>query len=128
MTTSHAEPVNGKLPHEPEKATLEGRNKLIGFWLFLGGETVLFGTLFATFLALRGQTNDGPTANELFHLPLVAPADVHPPGQRLDECIRHSGDAQGESKFTCLVAGDNGCSGAGIPWSGDLRVLRIREA
>lgn len=82
MTTSHAEPVNGKLPHEPEKATLEGRNKLIGFWLFLGGETVLFGTLFATFLALRGQTNDGPTANELFHLPLVAPADVHPPGQQ----------------------------------------------
>ncbi|MFS0873219.1 cytochrome (ubi)quinol oxidase subunit III [Paenibacillus xylanilyticus] len=74
MTTSHAEPVNGQLPHEPEKATLEGRNKLIGFWLFLGGETVLFGTLFATFLALRNQTNEGPSANELFHLPLVAAA------------------------------------------------------
>ncbi|MFF2019094.1 MULTISPECIES: cytochrome (ubi)quinol oxidase subunit III [Bacillales] len=74
MTTAHAEAANGTLPHEPEKATLEGRNKVLAFWLFLGGEAVLFGTLFATFLALRNQTNEGPTANELFHLPLVAAA------------------------------------------------------
>ncbi|MDT3428284.1 cytochrome c oxidase subunit 3 [Paenibacillus forsythiae] len=74
MTTTHAEPVHGGLPHEPEKATAEGRNKVLAFWLFLGGEAVLFGTLFATFLALRGQTNEGPSANELFHLPLVAAA------------------------------------------------------
>lgn len=69
---SHAEHVNGELPHEPEKATLEGRNKILGFWLFLGGEAVLFGTLFATFLALRGQNNEGPTAAELFSLPMTA--------------------------------------------------------
>lgn len=74
MTNPHAEAVNGQLPHEPEKATLEGRNKILGFWLFMGGEAVLFGTLFATFLALRNQTLDGPTANDLFHLPLVAAA------------------------------------------------------
>ncbi|MFP4977036.1 cytochrome (ubi)quinol oxidase subunit III [Paenibacillus sp. CN-4] len=74
MTTAHAETADGGLPHEPEKATLEGRNKVLAFWLFLGGEAVLFGTLFATFLALRNQTNEGPTANELFHLPLVAAA------------------------------------------------------
>ncbi|MFF2482970.1 cytochrome (ubi)quinol oxidase subunit III [Paenibacillus sp. NPDC058071] len=64
--------VEGQLPHEPEKATLEGRNKVLGFWLFLGGETVLFGTLFAAFLALRDQVLDGPPAHELFQLPLVA--------------------------------------------------------
>ncbi|NIK79572.1 heme/copper-type cytochrome/quinol oxidase subunit 3 [Paenibacillus castaneae] len=64
--------VEGQLPHEPEKATLEGRNKILGFWLFLGGETVLFGTLFSAFLALRHQVLDGPTADELFDLPLVA--------------------------------------------------------
>ncbi|AZN39738.1 cytochrome (ubi)quinol oxidase subunit III [Paenibacillus albus] len=65
--------VDGKLPHEPEKATLEGRNKVLGFWLFLGGETVLFGTLFSAFLALRHQVGDGnPTANDLFELPTVA--------------------------------------------------------
>ncbi|MBD2847376.1 cytochrome (ubi)quinol oxidase subunit III [Paenibacillus sp. IB182496] len=65
--------IDGQLPHEPEKATLEGRNKVLGFWLFLGGETVLFGTLFAAFLALRDQVGEGnPTANELFQLPIVA--------------------------------------------------------
>ncbi|XEC94101.1 cytochrome (ubi)quinol oxidase subunit III [Paenibacillus tarimensis] len=65
--------VDGQLPHEPEKATLEGRNKVLGFWLFLGGETVLFGTLFAAFLALRHQVGEGnPTADHLFQLPIVA--------------------------------------------------------
>ncbi|NBI30054.1 cytochrome (ubi)quinol oxidase subunit III [Chengkuizengella marina] len=71
---SHAEAHLDKLPPEPEKATLEGRNKVLGFWLFLGGETVLFGTLFATFLALRGSVLDGPTGTELFDLKLVAAA------------------------------------------------------
>lgn len=63
--------VEGQLPHEPEKATLEGRNKVLGFWLFLGGETVLFGTLFAAYLALRDQVLDGPPPTELFDLVLV---------------------------------------------------------
>ncbi|MBJ6362853.1 cytochrome (ubi)quinol oxidase subunit III [Paenibacillus sp. GCM10012307] len=67
--------VDGQLPHEPEKATLEGRNKVLGFWLFLGGETVLFGTLFAAYLALRNQVGDGnPTSQELFDLVLVGVA------------------------------------------------------
>lgn len=69
----HAE---GQWPHEPEKATLEGRNKVVGFWLFLGGEAVLFGTLFATFLALRNQIGDGPAASELFQLPMIAAATM----------------------------------------------------
>ncbi|WP_168119845.1 cytochrome (ubi)quinol oxidase subunit III [Paenibacillus sp. HB172176] len=64
--------ADGHLPHEPEKATLEGRNKILGFWLFLGAETVLFGTLFGAFLALRDQVLDGPTANHLFELKTVA--------------------------------------------------------
>lgn len=74
MTTPHAQQVSGELPHEPEKATLEGRNKVLGFWLFLGGEAVLFGTLFATFLTLRNQVADGPSASELFSLPITAAA------------------------------------------------------
>jgi heme/copper-type cytochrome/quinol oxidase subunit 3 len=69
---SHANTHSAQLPHEPEKATLEGKNKILGFWLFLGGETVLFGTLFAAFIALRDQVLDGPSAAELFELPLVA--------------------------------------------------------
>lgn len=73
MATHHAHAV---LPDEPEKATLEGKNKILGFWLFLGGETVLFGSLFATFIALRDQANGGPTSQELFDMPIVALATL----------------------------------------------------
>jgi cytochrome c oxidase subunit III len=55
-----------------ETATFEGKNKVLGFWLFLGAETVLFACLFGTFLALRHQTNGGPDGRELFDLKLVA--------------------------------------------------------
>lgn len=65
------ENLDGQLPHNPETATLEGRNKVLGFWIFLGAETVLFGTLFSAFLALRHNIMDGPSAAELFQLPTV---------------------------------------------------------
>src|SRR5690554_2564535 len=68
----HSNAHGGQLPPNLETATLEGRNKVMGFWLFLGAETVLFGALFATFLALRGQVLDGPTENELYKLAGVA--------------------------------------------------------
>ncbi len=58
-------------PAAPERATLEGKNKFLGFWLFLGGETVLFASLFATYLALKDKTNGGPSAEELFQMPVV---------------------------------------------------------
>ncbi|WP_110112387.1 cytochrome c oxidase subunit III [Bacillus sp. CGMCC 1.16541] len=58
-------------PASPEKATLEGKNKFLGFWLFLGGETVLFASLFATYLALKDSTAGGPTTQELFDITLV---------------------------------------------------------
>ncbi|WP_174613132.1 cytochrome (ubi)quinol oxidase subunit III [Virgibacillus ihumii] len=59
------------MPNEPEKATLEGKNKFLGFWFFLGGETVLFACLFGTYIALRNSAAGGPTENELFGLELV---------------------------------------------------------
>ncbi|MDN9008569.1 cytochrome (ubi)quinol oxidase subunit III [Brevibacillus laterosporus] len=67
---------HGVLPAEPEKATLEGRNKILGFWLFLGGEMVLFGSLFATYLALRDQYVSGPAPHEIFKVELVAMATI----------------------------------------------------
>lgn len=54
-----------------KKQTLEGKNKFVGFWLFLGGETVLFASLFGTYLALKNSTNGGPTSQEMFQMPLV---------------------------------------------------------
>lgn len=67
-----AQAHHGALPHHPETATLEGKNKVTGFWLFLGGECVLFGCLFASFIALRNQVPEGPTAQELFNIATVA--------------------------------------------------------
>jgi cytochrome c oxidase subunit III len=68
---SHEAVNNNTLPANPEKATLEGKNKFLGFWFFLGGECVLFASLFGTYLALRNGLNDGPTAQELFELKIV---------------------------------------------------------
>ncbi len=59
------------MPQEPEKATLEGKNKFMGLWFFLGGETVLFASLFGTYLALRNSTAGGPATTDLFGLELV---------------------------------------------------------
>lgn len=59
------------MPHHPEKATLEGKNKFLGLWFFLGGETVLFASLFGTYLALKNSTAGGPSSEELFGLELV---------------------------------------------------------
>ncbi|WP_100330797.1 cytochrome (ubi)quinol oxidase subunit III [Bacillus xiapuensis] len=60
-------------PEAPEKATLEGKNKFLGFWFFLGGETVLFASLFATYIALKDKvpSPDHALAKDLFQLPLV---------------------------------------------------------
>ncbi|KQL18960.1 cytochrome (ubi)quinol oxidase subunit III [Cytobacillus solani] len=60
-------------PAAPEKQTLEAKNKFLGFWLFLGGETVLFASLFATYLALKDSVprSDMPLAKDLFEIPLV---------------------------------------------------------
>ncbi|MFD2829845.1 cytochrome (ubi)quinol oxidase subunit III [Corticicoccus populi] len=59
-------------PAHPERATLEGKNKFIGFWTFLAGETVLFASLFATYLALKDSTPSGHLhAADLYHLELA---------------------------------------------------------
>lgn len=60
-------------PDHPETATLEGKNKFVGFWLLLAAETVTFASLFATYLALkdRGPEASEFTASGLFELPLV---------------------------------------------------------
>lgn len=60
-------------PESPEKATLEAKNKFLGFWLLLGGETVLFASLFATYIALKNKVPDPsmPKTTELFEMPLA---------------------------------------------------------
>lgn len=43
----------------------------LGFWIYLMTDCILFGSLFATFIVLRGNTNGGPGGAELFDLPFV---------------------------------------------------------
>lgn len=60
-------------PEAPERATLEGKNKFLGFWFFLGGETVLFASLFATYLALKDKVPSPKSlvSTDIFDLPLA---------------------------------------------------------
>lgn len=44
---------------------------LLGFWIYLMTDLVLFATLFATFAVLRHHTNGGPGGDQLFNLPFV---------------------------------------------------------
>lgn len=41
---------------------------VIGFWLYLMTDCLLFGTLFCTYAVLKNSTFGGPTSNELYHL------------------------------------------------------------
>ncbi|MEO4053651.1 cytochrome (ubi)quinol oxidase subunit III [Solibacillus sp. CAU 1738] len=60
-------------PEHPEQATMEGKNKFVGFWIFLACEVVLFASLFATYLALKDHGPAGMTfsAKGLYELPLA---------------------------------------------------------
>ena len=52
--------------HEPGGATL------LGFWIYLMSDALIFATLFATYGVLATAYAGGPTGRELFDLPLVA--------------------------------------------------------
>ena len=52
--------------HHPESPTL------LGFWLYLMSDTLVFACLFATYGVLGRSYGGGPTGAELFELPLVA--------------------------------------------------------
>ncbi|OCA89742.1 cytochrome (ubi)quinol oxidase subunit III [Pradoshia sp. D12] len=61
-------------PSHPEKHTDDGKHKFLGFWLFLAAETVLFASLFATYLALKDSVppnKEMTLAKDLFDMPLA---------------------------------------------------------
>lgn len=65
----HAEHGNSNAPMEYQSET--GRLNILGFWIFLGAEIVLFSTLFATFFVLQRRTAGGVLPAELFEVKLV---------------------------------------------------------
>jgi cytochrome aa3-600 menaquinol oxidase subunit 3 len=58
--------VNTSLPLEYQ--TEQSRLNILGFWIFLGAEIILFSTLFATFGVLSKNFAGGPTPKELFEI------------------------------------------------------------
>jgi cytochrome o ubiquinol oxidase subunit 3 len=52
--------------HHPENGTL------LGFWIYLMSDCLIFASLFATYAVLGRNYAGGPTGAELFDLPLVA--------------------------------------------------------
>jgi cytochrome o ubiquinol oxidase subunit III len=43
--------------------------EVMGFWVYLMTDLVIFAVLFACFIVLRSNTFNGPSAKDLFHLP-----------------------------------------------------------
>ncbi|HZG59524.1 MAG TPA: cytochrome aa3 quinol oxidase subunit III [Anoxybacillus sp.] len=58
--------VNTSLPLEYQ--TEQSRLNILGFWIFLGAEIVLFATLFAVYGVLGERYANGPTPNDIFKL------------------------------------------------------------
>jgi cytochrome o ubiquinol oxidase subunit III len=57
---------------EDGAATHPGTGTLLGFWIYLMSDALLFATLFASFGVLRSSFAGGPSPHELFDLQLVA--------------------------------------------------------
>lgn len=51
-----------------EYKTEENQLKILGFWIFLGAEVVLFATLFTVYFVLANRTGDGPAGSDIFAL------------------------------------------------------------
>jgi cytochrome aa3-600 menaquinol oxidase subunit 3 len=51
-----------------EYSTEQNQINILGFWIFLGAEIMLFGTLFASYFTLINGTGLGPTGKEMFEI------------------------------------------------------------
>lgn len=54
-----------------EYRTLQSRMNILGFWIFLGAEIILFATLFSVYAVLNQRYAGGPTQHDLFEMPSV---------------------------------------------------------
>jgi cytochrome o ubiquinol oxidase subunit 3 len=69
-TAQRLDPDLFHLPKEPHHA--EGSSTMLGFWLYLMSDCLIFAMLFATYGVLGTSYAGGPGPKELFELPLVA--------------------------------------------------------
>ena len=61
------------IAHEAHHApTATGLNTWkVGFWTFMGSETLFFGTLISTYMVYKGQSVEGPFPDELLSIPVT---------------------------------------------------------
>ncbi|UOF92642.1 cytochrome o ubiquinol oxidase subunit III [Fodinisporobacter ferrooxydans] len=65
-----SQPVGHQHGHDHAHGHVDQESlKILGFWIFLVTDCLLFGTLFATFIVLRTHTDGGPTGKEIFDIP-----------------------------------------------------------
>jgi heme/copper-type cytochrome/quinol oxidase subunit 3 len=57
--------------HHPPTATGLDSRKL-GFWTFIGSETLFFGSLISTYMVYKGAAVTGPLPHEVFDIPLTS--------------------------------------------------------
>lgn len=51
-----------------EYSTQQNQLNILGFWVFIGAEIMLFGTLFAAYFVLVDRTGAGPTGADIFEI------------------------------------------------------------
>jgi hypothetical protein len=85
--------------HHPEGSTM------LGFWLYLMSDCLIFAILFATYAVLGRNYAAGPSPADLFDLPLVAintaPCCCSPPSPMALPCCRWSGRQGGNAVLAC---------------------------
>ncbi len=67
----HTTPAPDGGPAGPPVLPTPAETTKLGIWLWLASDCALFASLIATYLTLHGQTAGGPTAQQLFDLPLT---------------------------------------------------------
>ncbi|QNK01799.1 cytochrome o ubiquinol oxidase subunit III [Dyella telluris] len=68
---SVAHGAHDDVTHGGEHHHDDGSKTLLGFWIYLMSDCLIFSGLFATFAVLANSTAGGPTGKELFELPYV---------------------------------------------------------
>lgn len=57
--------------HHAQAEVAAANRTVLGFWIYLMTDCMLFAALFATFAVMRGATDGGPGGAELFDLPYI---------------------------------------------------------
>ncbi|MBB6453226.1 cytochrome aa3-600 menaquinol oxidase subunit 3 [Salirhabdus euzebyi] len=60
MKIDHSQPL--------EYGTEQNKMNILGFWIFLGAEIMLFGTLFASYFTLENRIGSGPSGADIFEI------------------------------------------------------------